>query len=173
MKVLYWLVVLFYWVTNPERISRTRKWRPENPSIVVKAAVLAIMFARGSAPVIRTIFNSKAFPLISLSLSILRDRRDWTPFYFHPPSTFSWSKAWRISRNAAKARFFMEKLSKVGGNCFLIHVLFISQECQLYVSLSLTSMVPFRVSWQITWCNYYYFWDCYSYSVVFFPLFPS
>ena len=45
-------------------------------------------------------------------------------FIFIPlfPS-ISWSKAWRISRNAAKARIFMEKLSKrrEGGGNLLIH----------------------------------------------------
>ena len=85
-------------------------------------------------------FQFKSFSS-NLSLSILRDRRDWTPFYFHPPSTFSWSKAWRISRNAAKARFFMEKLSRVaGGNCFLIHVFFhiirVSTVCFFIIDLN-------------------------------------
>ena len=40
----------------------------------------------------------------------------------------------------------------------LIHVLFSRSLLHYVYSLSLTSMIPFRVSWQITWCHYY-FWD--------------
>ena len=60
----------------------------------------------------------------------------------------------------------------------LIHVLFSRSLLHYVYSLSLTSMIPFRVSWQITWCHYY-FWDfcyivyplhCFSFPLLFLRL---
>ena len=85
------------------------------------------------------IFNSKAFPLISLSLSWEIDVTE-LHFIFIPRLHSLDRKHEGLAEMLLKQDFFMEKLSRVGGNCFLIHVFFhiirVSTVCFFIIDLN-------------------------------------